>query len=676
MKKLLSTMLALSMLASAFTAVYADDDMAKIIADVKARVGITEEYPDFSSDISKDDNMTTYYLNWEDDENDKSISVTYNSDDVITSYNKYEFEEDRERDLSIPQITAEDAKSKAQSFIDKLNPNNKGEFVVVNGRNNNSALSGDYSFGVESFKNGVKIDGSYGNVNVERNTGEVKSMYISYQHIVNFADISNVISADEAKKAYKEKLGLELVYQSYSDEKKIIMFPAYEEKDSHKYINAVTGEVYKPKERNFRGFAKYAMAEDSAASNAMEAGGAGSLSRVEREELDKIDGLISKADIEKQVRNNKLFDITSDMKLDNINLNRNYYDSNAYSYSMSFSNDDKYASVTADAKTGEIQSYYGNLSEVVYKNSVSAGETAEEKTDEEKTKADAEKIFNELAKNKKSEYEFTSVNDYSVVYTRIVNGVKVQRDTIGITVDKDGKLTNYNMSYTTNTEFPDVKGILTEDTAADTMFEAIAYNVTYIPEYNEDGTVTAEAVYKFDSFIRLNPFTGEAVNYRNEHDTDIASAYEYSDIENHWAKEQIKSLASYGIGFDNSEFKPDEKITERDFMYLLTKTFEPYRISIDSKIYKMDGKTEASSTEPVTRESAAIMMIQKMGAEKFAKYNDIYVTPFNDVTENKGYIALLSAMKVVKGDTKGNFNPKNNMTRAEAACMIYNYLTK
>lgn len=674
MKKLITAALALSMTLGAFApCAFADDDMEKIITDVKNRVGITDEYPDFSSDYYEDDNMTVYYLNWEDDENDKSVNVTYNSDDVITSYNKYEFADDSESDLSIPQITADDAKQAAQSFIDKLNPNSKGEFTVTDRNNMNSALSGDYSFGIEQFKNGAKIDNSFGRINVERDTGEVRSMHISYEHITSFADISSVISADEAKAAYKAELGLELVYLSYSDDKKIVMFPAYVEKENNKYINAVTGEVYEPKEQNVRSF-KYAMAEDSSASNAMETGGADSLSRAEREELDKIDGLISKTDIESQVRNNKLFDISSDMKLNSINLNRNYYDSNSYSYSMSFEGDKKYVHVSADAKTGEIQSYFCNLAEVVYRNSVSE-EVTEEKIDEEKTKSDAEKIFNELAKNKKDEYEFTSVNDYGVVYTRTVNGVKVQSDTISIFVDKDGKLTSYNMNYTTNTEFPEVKGILTEDNAADKMFEAIAYEVTYIPEWNEDGTVTAEAVYKPGSNVRLNPFTGECVNYRNEHDTDIASAYEYGDIENHWAKEQIKALAAYGIGFDGAEFKPDEKITERDFLYILTKTFEPYMIN--DIVYKMDGSNEeASSTEPVTRESAAVMMIKKMGADKFAQYEDIYVTPFKDVTKNKGYIALLSAMKVVKGDESGNFNPENNMTRAEAACMIYNYLTR
>ena len=69
-------------------------------------------------------------------------------------------------------------------------------------------------------------------------------------------------------------------------------------------------------------------------------------------------------------------------------------------------------------------------------------------------------------------------------------------------------------------------------------------------------------------------------------------------------------------------------------------------------------------------------MIRAMGAEEYAKYNDIYVPPFNDVTENKGYIALLSAMGVVSGDGSGNFNPSHEITRAESVVMIYNYLTR
>ena len=86
--------------------------------------------------------------------------------------------------------------------------------------------------------------------------------------------------------------------------------------------------------------------------------------------------------------------------------------------------------------------------------------------------------------------------------------------------------------------------------------------------------------------------------------------------------------------------------------------------------------TQNSIISEDEREEAAVYMIRAIGAENYAKYNDIYVTPFNDVTENKGYIALLSAMGVLSGDGNGNFNPNREMTRAESIIMIYNYLTR
>ena len=98
-----------------------------------------------------------------------------------------------------------------------------------------------------------------------------------------------------------------------------------------------------------------------------------------------------------------------------------------------------------------------------------------------------------------------------------------------------------------------------------------------------------------------------------------------------------------------------------------------YRNSAQNSIISED---ERDDDAEVTREEAAVYMIRAIGAEHYAKYNDIYVTPFNDVTENKGYIALLSAMGVLSGDGNGNFNPNREMTRAESIIMIYNYLTR
>ena len=69
-------------------------------------------------------------------------------------------------------------------------------------------------------------------------------------------------------------------------------------------------------------------------------------------------------------------------------------------------------------------------------------------------------------------------------------------------------------------------------------------------------------------------------------------------------------------------------------------------------------------------------MIRAMGAEKYAELSGIFKPMFPDISEKVGYISILAGMKVFCGDEKGNFNPKKQLTRAEAIMTIYNYLTK
>ena len=69
-------------------------------------------------------------------------------------------------------------------------------------------------------------------------------------------------------------------------------------------------------------------------------------------------------------------------------------------------------------------------------------------------------------------------------------------------------------------------------------------------------------------------------------------------------------------------------------------------------------------------------MKRTIGGEDFALLDGIYNNPFNDVTEGVGYVSILYGMGVFKGDGVGNFNPDRNITYAEAAIIIYNYLTR
>ena len=80
--------------------------------------------------------------------------------------------------------------------------------------------------------------------------------------------------------------------------------------------------------------------------------------------------------------------------------------------------------------------------------------------------------------------------------------------------------------------------------------------------------------------------------------------------------------------------------------------------------------------EPLSRENSAIYLIRIMGIEEVAKLEGIYKSKFSDVEENIGYISILNAMGVFNGDENGNFNPKKNLTRADAMIVIYNYLNR
>ena len=85
---------------------------------------------------------------------------------------------------------------------------------------------------------------------------------------------------------------------------------------------------------------------------------------------------------------------------------------------------------------------------------------------------------------------------------------------------------------------------------------------------------------------------------------------------------------------------------------------------------------EISPDSYVTRSDAAKFIIRALGLSMVADLENIYSPVFNDITENIGSVNILYGLGLIKGDGKGNYNPKTPITRAETAVIIYNYLTK
>ena len=154
---------------------------------------------------------------------------------------------------------------------------------------------------------------------------------------------------------------------------------------------------------------------------------------------------------------------------------------------------------------------------------------------------------------------------------------------------------------------------------------------------------------------------------------------------------KITVLAENGIYLDGSEFKPDEAVLQKDFLYLLSKTMYYYGPVISSEstdddidefylylirqgIVKQEEKAPESN---VTREKALIFIIRALNFERVADLQNIFNCPFQDKDEIDasltGYVTIAAGLGIVNSSS-ASFRPKDMLKRSEAAVMIYNYL--
>ena len=86
------------------------------------------------------------------------------------------------------------------------------------------------------------------------------------------------------------------------------------------------------------------------------------------------------------------------------------------------------------------------------------------------------------------------------------------------------------------------------------------------------------------------------------------------------------------------------------------------------------------ATKPITREEMAVMLyrvMQKQSRLEFASELKTNLYDYNEISDYaKNSVVSLNYNKIIAGDEKGYFNPKNNATRAEVCKMIYNSLNR
>ena len=545
--------------------------------------------------------------------------------------------------------------------------------------------SKSYTVFLKGVKNGIEIEGYTGSITITRNLKNVTGMNLNYKSITEFDNSDDIISPENAKKAFIDKLGYKLYYNiNYKSGKReavLKYMPAFEYSE---YIDALNGEVFDFIEYNDGVDAEL---KSESANDKLTSGGGGGVnfSDAELSELTKIEGLLSTAEIENKLKNNKYLNIAPDAKLNYTRLTRDYYDDEKYICRVEFSKDDEfiYASVDAeDCTVINFSRYDGNKKD-----------TSQEKLSFEKLN----KIAKDASKNLAAKY-FTGDPDNTLKFSenleetpyfnavRIVNGVEVLGNGLNMSVDEyTGLVQHYSVEWY-DIEFPDLSNVNSLDKAYEELFKKVKYTPLYLPVKNDETTLRGKLVYDFElSNINQEAFSGKLESYVEEKE----KITDYSDVSGHYAENIINQLKSFGIGFAGGEFKPDHIIKQGEFVTLLAYVF---RRGVPPVIYKTNNdfssaysfvrtnniinKEEIDEEAEVTREKACVMLVKAMGFEEVAKLENIFIAPFNDVSTNKGYIAILNENNIVSGDGYGNFNPGKCLTRADAVVLLYNYLTR
>jgi hypothetical protein len=688
--------------ADAIAAVKGDDELLEqAIKAAKQYLGNTDRFARLTHSISDYGKVKLVFLNWsESKKENEHLSAVVTDDGVLLRFNLREPGEP-----GLPKVSKADAVKLAYQFVMKVNP----DYSLLSDENatvNYGRWSG-YDVTFHSLYDGNIVDSNVVRVTV---SPEGKVTYYDAFSLARGLNLSEtpeeIISADDAKKALKTKLPLELVYRSYYEydhergESKATLKLVYQlPRDySTKVVDAITGEVIAVKRNRD---ILYAPAPDMAVAETGRAGKT-SLSPAEQKAVDVQAGLLTAADVDAKVRAIEEFGLDDSLTIQSSTLYsvKSPFDGKLkYKWSLSYSDADnaKYAYAEVDAETGEILTLGGyGLVHGSYK------KPSEFKHTEAECEQAAIKLLEALYGNKfadyvKTEYEGVRpladmpISEYTFNFVRVVNGAKFYDDMLTVAVDPDTlRIKRINFSYT-DTAFPSAEGALDVSAAVDAYFDVVKLEPYYIVGYGVDGgelelpenSFSTEdkvlvPVYGYTYYGYIDAKTGELLSSGGEpaEYKPIAffdSSAWFKDIAGSPYHKAIALLYNMDIiDTDDLYFRPDDAISAEDFKAMLV-----------NANYSNIESGEQADGETVSLENAIYDIVCAIGYGAIADLNEIFKNPFGDdakISEHRmGAAAIVKGLNLLDGIDFGDDTAPDltaPATRGQAAQLIYNLLVR
>lgn len=678
MKKLLSAVLAGTMMMSAVSVVFADSELETVVKGVKSKLDIPENLTEFTVSTGTDDGEKEYFLNWsvKDEDRDKeeyqnqflNYYVTTTKDAEIKSiYANYNYKD--WNNSIVPSFSKDEAVKFGEQFLKNLGVDAVLDYVDAN--------SSSYSLSYKHMENGIEVVDDGINMEVEKLNDK---LYVT-NYNCDWSDIDakvpeNAMGEDGFKKYISENSPLELNYHDVYNRKRGQILQYSVNKGENTYFDAQTGEQV---EKSYDIW--LAGNEGAAGSMDASAGGANKeLTEVEIAEIAKVNNLISGEELEKYIKSIDELGIAADLTMASEGI-RNY--DGAYYADINLADKDKknFANVEINAQTKEILSFYRYS--IDKEDKPAETPLTDEQVQSGKAKVDEflKKYYGDkYAQLKYEDCEKSNIDDNLIShnvtyqYCRTINGVPYYNNTVRINYNVDtGKIEYLYFNWRELKDIPSADGAISLEKATANL---LALPVKQVWVKNSDKKYVL--AYTFDGETNFDAKTGENMKY-NGKSVDVKFGG-YTDIDGHWAKDMANALADADIYLDGTEFKPERSITQYEYLRLLAMS-EKYIDINEEDIYnyaisrKIISKDEKNPTAVLTKEQAVKYLLKARGYSEVAELQGIFKTGFADENaigaDSMGYVAIAKGLGIVTGDENGNFNPQKELTRAEAVSVIY-----
>ncbi len=698
MKKTLAILTALAVMLSAFAPAFAQEpDSAKkleeLIVKVKSVIDIPAEYETFTSNQRTESNGTVHWsLNWSEPSaqpsyygNISGITVDINENGLIEGYSKYGDLYQYSEIVRLPAISKQEANDKVKAFIAKVIPEIQDHLEW----SEPSVSNGNYFYNFSRIENGVPFPENMASFSLNGQTGEILNYYSYWNAKAVFESPDKAISLEKAQAVFAEKIPLQLQYKVSPQGRVYLQYtPAAE--NGGKYINAVTGEI----DKNVFYYGAYESAKGMAGQYYDSVG----LTPKEQKEVDEVANVLTAADAEKKLRGISELKLDDSYKLSSSYLSQfrmPYYQEPLYNLSLYFTKLDNteglteeeikqkiaigegrgYANATFNAKTGELLNFSSDDWNVYKTDKATASRTEFKKT--------ADAFIVKMQPEKAGAIQFADNDNTNLIYQyyRVENGIPFVDNGISAGVDEQsGKIKEFNVSWYDGIEIPKPDGVIGIDKAHGILFEKVGLKLTYISN-NDKVVLSYQLSEQKPRFI--DAMSGGILDYSGNPFVATASP-SYNDIQGHFSEQAVNTLLMVGVFLEGEAFKPDNSITQLEYLRLLSKLGKYYGERNDIEgLYKyfiqngiMDA-AEKSPDAPVTREDAVKYLLRYLGFKKFAEIKGIFKTEFKDeadISENLlGYAAIAQGIGIISG-SDGSFLPKKTLTKGEAAVVIYNCL--